>query len=75
MEEFIDDISGGNYASGFQGWVDTPTRMTVGEGGPEYVSVTPANQVQNTTNINVSMPQATNAGPAIQMLQALYGAN
>ncbi len=62
-------------AAGFEGWVNQPTRMVVGEGGPEYVSIKPANQVQNTTNINVSMPQATNAGPAIAALQALYGAN
>lgn len=62
-------------AAGFEGWVNEPTPMVVGEGGPEYVSIKPAAQVQNTTNINVSMPQATNVGPAIAALQALYGAN
>jgi hypothetical protein len=65
-----------HWASGFQGWITEPTPVMIGEGGvPEYVSVTPGNQIQNTTNINVSMPQATNVGPAIAALQALYGAN
>lgn len=31
-----------SLASGFEGWVNQPTRMLVGEAGPEYVSVTPA---------------------------------
>ena len=48
------------FAGGFEGWVNSPMSMLVGEGGqPEYVSVTPASQMRSydhSRNINIINP-------------------
>ena len=53
-----------SLASGYEGWIASPTRLLVGEAGPEYLSVMPKSKVgrsgaSSIGNVSLNLPNVT----------------